>query len=532
MARLEERRVQGKQHRVGKFEFKRLEKSAKRVAAWGINNEKLAKRAKAIKTRAARAEANTIEAPIRERKIAMSLEAGNAKAATLFKLEHVTKHFGDRLILENVGLRIRAGDRIALLAPNGAGKTTLLKIILGELAPDVVALPEPLIRFSDGVQPAYFDQTYHGLTPNRTVLSQISERVGENQAKAYLGRYGFKPEDFTKIPKQLSGGERARAGMALIAATRADVLILDEPTNHLDVEALESLEDALWAYPGSVLFVTHDRAFAQAVATRVLGIEDHKLVEYPNGFEGYLKAKRGESARVDPNQLLDSEQMPETPEQFLNPWQELQLLEERLIELEQLFLRGGLTVREFDRLKLEQFEARDRAEELYAGLWSAPVEFDAAMKIGAFEVQTAELEPGHWSFWVRGADDCPSLRGKLEGSIMQLEWSSWNSSMMAWFEKILISGAMGLSLERLGATRVMLPSTQVNFRNLRVENNTVSSFAYSHWLKLRIPREPVKHIKFAQNLDSWANLERAQKQRLKAQKTFGNPRNRRFARTT
>jgi hypothetical protein len=103
---------------------------------------------------------------------------------------------------------------------------------------------------------------------------------------------------------------------------------------------------------------------------------------------------------------------------------------------------------------------------------------------------------------------------------------------MAWFEKILISGAMGLSLERLGATRVMLPSTQVNFRNLRVENNTVSSFAYSHWLKLRIPREPVKHIKFAQNLDSWANLERAQKQRLKAQKTFGNPRNRRFARTT
>jgi ATP-binding cassette, subfamily F, member 3 len=532
IARLEERRVQGKQHRVGKFEFKRLEKSANRVAAWGKNNEKLAKRAKAIKTRAAKVEASTVEAPIRERKIAMSLEAGNAKAATLFKLEHVTKHFGERLILENAGLRIRAGDRIALLAPNGAGKTTLLKIILGELAPDVSSDPEPLIRFSDGVQPAYFDQTYHGLTPNRTVLGQISERVGETQAKAYLGRYGFKPEDFTKIPKQLSGGERARAGMALIAATRSDILILDEPTNHLDVEALESLEDALWAYPGSVLFVTHDRAFAQAVATRVLGIEDHKLVEYPNGFDGYLKAKRGENNRVNPNQLLDSEIEPETPEQFLNPWQELQLLEERLIELEQLFLRAGLSLREFDRLKLEQLEARDRSEELYAGLWSAPVEFDAVMKIGAFEVRAAELEPRQWSFWVHGAEDCPTLCGKLEGATMHLEWSSWNSSMMMWFEKILISGAMGLSLERLGATRVMLPSTQVNFIDLRIENNTVSSFSYSHWLNLRIPRESVKHIKFAQNLESWANLEYAKKRQLKHQKILEKPRKRRFARVS
>lgn len=532
LARLEERRVQGKQHRVGRFEYKRLEKSANRVSAWGKNNEKLAKRAKAIKTRADRVAASTIEAPIRERKIAMSLEAGNAKAATLFKLEHVNKHFGERIILENAGLRIRAGDRIALLAPNGAGKTTLLKIILGELAPDVAANPEPVIRFSDGVQPAYFDQTFHGLNPNRTVLNQISQRVGETQAKAYLGRYGFKPEDFLKIPKQLSGGERARAGMALIAATRADVLILDEPTNHLDVEALESLEDALWAYPGSVLFVTHDRAFAQAVATRVLGIEDHQLVEYEGGFEGYLKAKRGETARINPNQLLESEQLPEIPEQFLNPWQELQLLEERLIELEQIFLRGGLTLREFDRLKLEQIEARTRSEELYAGLWSAPVEFDAAMKVGAFEVCAAELEPALWSFWVRGAEDCPGLRGQLKGTFMQLEWSSWNSSMMNWFEKILISGAMGLSLERLGATRVTLPSTQVNFKNLRIENHTVSSFAYSHWLKLRISRVNAKVLKFAQNLTTWSAIERGQQRGLKNQKNSRKPRKRLFARVT
>ena len=265
------------------------------------------------------------------------------------------------------------------------------------------------------------------------------------------------------------------------------------------------------------------------MATRVLGIEDHKLVEYPNGFDGYLKAKRNEGARINPNQLLDSELEAEIPEQFLNPWQELQLLEERLIELEQLFLRAGMSLREFDRLKLEQANARTRCEELYAGLWSAPVEFDALMKIGAFEVCAAELEPGQWSFWVRGAGDCPTLRAKLEGSTMQLEWSSWNSGMMLWFEKILISGAMGLSLERLGGTRVILPSTQVQFKNLRLENDTVSSFAYSHWLKLRISREAVKHLKFAQNLAVWSAFERDHQRRLKAQKTFKKPRKRRFA---
>ncbi len=531
LARLEERRVQGKQHRIGKFEVKRLEKSANRVAAWGKNNEKLAKRAKAIKTRAARVEASTVQAPIRERKIAMSLEAGHAKAATLFKLEHVTKHFGTRLILEHAALRIRAGDRVALLAPNGAGKTTLLKIILGELAPDVNPELEPLIRFSDGVQPAYFDQTYHGLTPSRTIIHQIADRVGESLAKAYLGRYGFKPEDFTKLPKQLSGGERARAGMALIAATRSDILILDEPTNHLDVEALESLEDALWAYPGSVLFVTHDRAFAQAVATRVLGIENHKLVEYPNGFEGYLKAKRGETTRLDPSQRLESELEPEVLIKPLNPWQELQLLEERLIELESMFLRGGLSVREFERFKLEQFEARERSQELYSGLWSAPVEFDAVMKVRAFEIRAAELEHQTWSFWMHGGDDCPSLRGRFEGQTLRLEWASWQSNTLPWFEKTLLTGAMGLCLERLGATRVVLPSTRVTFQNLRLETgNVVSSFAYSHWLKLRIARTPVRHMKFAQSFDSWSTLERDQKRNFERQKNFWSARKRRMAR--
>jgi hypothetical protein len=156
---------------------------------------------------------------------------------------------------------------------------------------------------------------------------------------------------------------------------------------------------------------------------------------------------------------------------------------------------------------------------LYGGLFAAPIEFDARMTIGKFEVQAAELEPGIWSFWLKGANDCPSLRGTLKDQKMYLEWLSWDSRTLRWFEKTLISGALGLSLERLGATKVQLPATQVCFENLRLEaNNTVSSFAYSHWLKLRVARVANKTLKFAQGLQSWSDLERRQKSKLDAKK--------------
>jgi ATPase subunit of ABC transporter with duplicated ATPase domains len=514
--RLEARRIQAKQSRLGRFEVGRLESAAKRVAQWGKNNDKLARRAKAIEARAERARGQVVEAPIRERKIAMSLEAGKARARVLVKAEHLSKHYGKRVILEDAGIRVRVGDRIALLAPNGAGKTTLLRMLLGEVAPDPqttlevgneTKLLEPEIRFSDGVQPAYFDQTYHGLHPNRAILEQLSERIGESASRALLGRYGFRPEDWPKIPRELSGGERARAGIALIAATRADLLVLDEPTNHLDVEVLELLEDAILAYPGSVLFVTHDRSFAKAVATRALGIEHGNLIEFENGFEGYERARRGERNRLDPARIFEDE-LEKPGKRGLTLDQELQLLEENLVDWDVMFLRGGLTTREFVRQKCEEARAQDRVFELYAVKYGVPLEFDFRTRVRALEVR-CEAVGTSWRFWGKGGETCPALAGTLEAGLMKLVWVNPDGAtqMLGWYGNSLLEGALRIAFEHLGATSIELPENT----NLE-KNHPLEVDAYAAWLGLTIvPKPAKKRWQFHPNFLDWARARMTRK---------------------
>jgi ATPase subunit of ABC transporter with duplicated ATPase domains len=518
--RLEARRIQAKQSRLGRFEVGRLESAAKRVAQWGKNNDKLARRAKAIEARAERARGQVVEAPIRERKIAMSLEAGKARARVLVKAEHLSKHYGERVILEDAGIRVRVGDRIALLAPNGAGKTTLLRMLLGEVAPDPqttlevgteTKLLEPEIRFSDGVQPAYFDQTYHGLSPNRAILEQLSERIGESASRALLGRYGFRPEDWPKIPTELSGGERARAGIALIAATRADLLVLDEPTNHLDVEVLELLEDAILAYPGSVLFVTHDRSFAKAVATRVLGIEHGSLIEYENGFEGYERASRGERNRLDPARIFEDE-LEKPGKRRLTLDQELQVLEERLVDWDVMFLRGGLTTREYLRQKRDEARAQDRVYELYSLKYGAPLEFDFRTRVRALEIR-CEAVGSSWRFWGKGGETCPALAGTLETELMKLVWVNPDGAaqMLDWYRRSLLEGALRIAFEHLGATTIELPENT----NLE-KNHPLEVEAYATWLGLKPaanlePKPAKKRLQFHPNFLDWARARMTRK---------------------
>ncbi len=488
-ARLEAHRVQNKQARVSGFELRRLEHAAKMVATWGKNNDKLARRAKAIETRAERARGALVEAPMRERQIRMQLESGNTRAKTILRAEHIEKSFGPRVILTRADLRIRAGDRVALLAPNGAGKTTLLRILLGEIPPDqpasseVLESLEPEIRFADGVQPAYFDQTFHGLNPKLAVQEQIAARVGERGAQALLGRYGFPKEAWVRPPQTLSGGERARAGLALIGATRADLLILDEPTNHLDVETLESLEDAVLAYPGSVLFVTHDRAFAAKVATRVLTIDRGELIEFAKGFVGYEAFRKGQRHVIDPARLLDGETPPEAPKP-LTPEQELQLLEERSLELEELFLHRGLTEREWQRLRIEARRNLERRAELHANRYAAPHEFDHAMRVKPLEIRALCDDTGfQWQFWAKGSSGCPSLRGQLEDGVMLLTWLEPEREALRWFKRALSKGAIGLSFERIGATIIELPEALEPF------GQRISSLEYAQILKLVRPQK-------------------------------------------
>ena len=487
-ARLEARRIQAKTARIGGFELRRLRSAAKTVAAWGVNNAKLARRAKALASRAERL--TVVDAPIKERVLRMQLQSNEPKAKLVLRAERISKTFGQKNILAKADLRLRTGDRVALLAKNGAGKTTLLRILLGELPPDI---PDPLeppeVRYADGVTVAYFDQNYHGLNQKEPVLDQLSARVGTRSAVALLGRYGFPPEMQSRIPSTLSGGERARAGLALIAATRADVLILDEPTNHLDVETLEALEEAILGYPGSVLFVTHDRSFAKVVATRVMTIDNGQLLEFEQGFNGYEKFRKGERRTLDPARLLAGENPPPPPKIY-TPEQQLQLLEERDVELEDLFLHRGLTEREWQRYRIEARAILERLGELHADRYAMPSEYDHAMTIRPLEIRAVSDETGlEWQFWAKNSAGCPTLHGVLEQQTLTLSWQGETSAALPWFTKAVLRGAVSLGFERLGCKNIILPEVLEPF------NNRISSLEYAVKMGLMRPLAKQKRRK-------------------------------------
>jgi len=193
---------------------------------------------------------------------------------------------------------VMRGDRIGLIGANGAGKTTLIKLILGELPPDAGT-----VRLGTGLRVAYFDQLRAQLDPERTLADTISpgsEWVdtadGRKHVMSYLGDFLFPPQRAQAKVAMLSGGERNRLLLARLFAQPANLLVLDEPTNDLDIESLELLEDTLQSYTGTLLLVSHDRAFLDNVVTQTLAAEGEGYwKEYVGGYSDWL-AQRPQAA--------------------------------------------------------------------------------------------------------------------------------------------------------------------------------------------------------------------------------------------
>jgi len=196
--------------------------------------------------------------------------------------------------VRELDLRILRGDRIGLVGANGAGKSTLLKLILGDLTPD-----SGTVRLGTGLQVAYFDQLRTQLDPEQTIAENVShgsdwiEINGERRHLiGYLGDFLFAPQRIDSPVSMLSGGERNRLLLARLFAKPANVLVLDEPTNDLDIESLELLESLLQGYPGTVLLVSHDRAFLDNVVTQVIApLGDGRWKEYVGGFSDWLRQR-------------------------------------------------------------------------------------------------------------------------------------------------------------------------------------------------------------------------------------------------
>ena len=236
----------------------------------------------------------------------MDVASGAASGKLVAELTHVSKSFGERVIVRDFSATILRGDKVGLLGPNGAGKTTLLKLILGELASDPAPAnapaPEPghsrwgTVRQGANVQVAYFDQMRNALDMQATLEDFISPgsewiEIGRERkhVKSYLGDFLFSPARANSPVSSLSGGERNRLLLARLFARPANVLVLDEPTNDLDIDTLELLEDLLQNYDGTVFLVSHDRTFLDNVVTSTIAFEgEGRWREYEGGVTDWL----------------------------------------------------------------------------------------------------------------------------------------------------------------------------------------------------------------------------------------------------
>ncbi|SAL43577.1 ATP-binding cassette domain-containing protein [Caballeronia humi] len=254
--------------------------------------------ARLVEMRNERAERRNVQGNVR-----LDVGQGEKSGKIVAELTDVTKRYGERTIVDNFTATVMRGDKIGFVGPNGAGKTTLLKLILGEIQPDAGR-----VRSGTNIQVAYFDQMRAQLDLDKSLADTISpgsEWVEVNGVKkhvmSYLGDFLFAPERARSPVQSLSGGERNRLLLARLFARPANVLVLDEPTNDLDIPTLELLEELLTDYDGTVLLVSHDRAFLDNVVTSVFAAEGAgKWREYVGGFSDWqIQRERSEQIAQD-----------------------------------------------------------------------------------------------------------------------------------------------------------------------------------------------------------------------------------------
>jgi len=226
--------------------------------------------------------------------VRLQIERSRPSGQMVIEAEGVTKAFGSKEVVRDFSARIMRGDRIGLIGPNGSGKTTLLRLLLGELLPDAGE-----IRHGAGVEIAYYDQQREQLDPERTVFDTLGDgndtvnvNGGSRHVNAYLRDFLFPAERAQSPVKALSGGERNRLLLARLFTRPANLLVLDEPTNDLDLETLELLEAQLAEWTGTLLLVSHDRAFLDNVVTSTIVFEGSgRVQEYLGGYADWVRQR-------------------------------------------------------------------------------------------------------------------------------------------------------------------------------------------------------------------------------------------------
>ena len=210
---------------------------------------------------------------------------------TVLRVEGLRKAYGEHVVLEDVDLTVRRGEKIGIIGVNGAGKTTLLRAIAGEIGIEAGG-----INFGNRVKVGYYAQHHADtLRPDRTLFEEVSAQApnaGQTRVRSVLGAFLFSGDDVDKKIRVLSGGERARVALARLLISPGNVMLMDEPTNHLDLDSSESLAESLRGYDGTLMFVSHNRSFVRKLATRIWDVSGGKVETYPGTLDEYLESMR------------------------------------------------------------------------------------------------------------------------------------------------------------------------------------------------------------------------------------------------
>ena len=302
-----------------------------------------------------------VEGPERIEEFELRLPPAPESAERVLVLEELSVGYGENVLLKDINLVLRKGEKTALLGPNGAGKTTLLKTILGELSPVTGKA-----KIGNRVKIGYFSQSYERLDPSQTLLDNFLTEYGytTEHTRSLLGGMLFHGDDVFKEIGTLSGGQKARLVLLKLVLDGANLLILDEPTNHLDIAAREAVEAALEAFDGTVLVVSHDRYFINEVASRIWEIDNQQVNDYKGNYSFYVeeKVKRAaleataDTGSKSDNKVVTKESRPvkTKPEEKQRRYSEQ--------ELEKLLAKVELNIREQEAmLKLLEKQLADPA---------------------------------------------------------------------------------------------------------------------------------------------------------------------------
>ena len=288
-----ERRYLEKMRQYEKEQAKiaQLEKSAEQLRMFAFKGmDKTYRRALSMEKRIERM--RTTERPTKARRLDARFTSREFRGDEVMQVKNLSKSFGERTLFSEIYLRVEPGERIALLGENGTGKTTFINMVMGLEPADTGS-----IRLGPSIRTAYLPQIIHFDHPERSLVDTMiyeKKNMTAQSARNRLAAYEFRGEDVFKQVSVLSGGELSRLRLCMLMDEEVNFLILDEPTNHLDIASREWIEEAVEAFDGTLLFVSHDRYFIQRFATRVWELADGTITDYPMGFAQYRAAKAEE----------------------------------------------------------------------------------------------------------------------------------------------------------------------------------------------------------------------------------------------